>query len=134
MRSALQLPMLMIRPPSCMCLTAAWMATKTARTLTAKVRSKSLRLKASTWAKTPMPALLTRRSRPPNARRLIDGGGDGLGGRGVGLDRERLHPQRFRGRRGLTGLVGLADVRQRDVGPVAGQPPDDGGADAAAAA
>src|SRR5262245_27547397 len=61
-RSALQLPMLMTRPPLFMCLMTAWVATNTARTLIAKVRSKSSRLKRSIGAIAAIPALFTKMS------------------------------------------------------------------------
>ena len=65
MRSALVLLMLMMRPPSIMCAAAALDATKTPRTLTATVLSKSSSENWSTGPSSRTPALLTRMSSLP---------------------------------------------------------------------
>ncbi|MNG22077.1 hypothetical protein D3C84_1065250 [compost metagenome] len=72
MRSALVLPMLMMRPPSVMCLAAAWVAMNTLRTLMARVWSKSSSLKSASGATASTPALLTRISRRPKASTVAD--------------------------------------------------------------
>ena len=72
---------------------------------------------------------------PPNScDRSLDCRDHGFGVRAVGLDGQRPHAEALAAVRGLAGLVRLADVGQRDVGAFAGQPLDDGGTDAAAAA
>ncbi|MNP43097.1 hypothetical protein D3C76_1368970 [compost metagenome] len=63
--------MLMIRPPWPMCRAAACVATKTLRTFTARVRSKSSRLNSASGPTASTPALLTRMSRPPKASAVL---------------------------------------------------------------
>ncbi|MOA22415.1 hypothetical protein D3C78_1429690 [compost metagenome] len=65
MRSALVLPMLMMRPPLPMWCAASWEATNTLRMLTARVRSRSFRVSSSMLPHTSTPALLTRMSSRP---------------------------------------------------------------------
>ena len=65
MRSALVLPMVMMRPPSAMCRAASCAATKTARTFTPTERSKSSSDNWSSGAIFAMPALFTNTSIRP---------------------------------------------------------------------
>ena len=123
---------MMMRPPSCMCLSAAWVAMKTPRTLRSMTRSISSSVVSSNGFGMAVPALFTRMSsRPKVATRLFDRGCDGLGIGGVRLDRDRLSAgclDLFDHRRGGVGALGVGD---RDAGAVGGQALGDGGADSA---
>src|SRR6266850_2491001 len=64
-RSPRHEPIMMMRPPACMCLSAACVATKTPRTLTANTRSKSASVASSTFIGMTVPALFTSTSSRP---------------------------------------------------------------------
>ena len=122
----------MIRPPVFRCLSAACVATKTPRTLTAKTRSKSARVVSSTFAGHARAGVVHQHVEPAKCRdRPFDGVPDCIGGGGVRLDRDRLSASAFnlfdKGRR----CVRAFGVGEGDAGAIRGQAPGDRGADAA---
>lgn len=134
MRSALVLPMLMMREPSPMCRAASWVATNTLRMLMARVRSKSSSLKSSSGPTARTPALLTRMSRRPKVSTVLStawrmAAASALSARiaslAAGLGDAVLQ--------GL-GLGSGADVGEGDSGAFGCQALHDGGADAAGTA
>ena len=70
-RSPRHEPIMMIRPPVFRCLSAACVATKTPRTLTAKTRSKSARVVSSTGTGMTVPALFTSTSSRPRVATVL---------------------------------------------------------------
>jgi hypothetical protein len=125
--------MLTIRPPSLMCLIAAWVATKTARTLIAKVRSKSSRRKRSMGAIDAMPALLTRMSMPPNSVAVRSTAATTACASALSAWTATARTPSAFATRNRVGLVGLAHVGERHVRTAAREASDDRGADAPAA-
>src|ERR1700731_1958374 len=96
MRSEFVLPILMMRPPSFMCLTAACVAIKTARTLMASVRSKSASLKSSMGPMTAIRVVDENVNAAQFRQRAFDDGDHGTGISAVSLNGQGANSERLR--------------------------------------
>jgi len=123
MRSALQLPMFMMRPPSFMYLAAACVAAKTARTLIANARSKSESLISVNGPNTATPALLTRMSMPPRyTHSALDGANDCVRVGAIGLDGNGPNSRCLCSPGYFICSVRRTGIGERNVGTILGKP------------
>ncbi len=122
----------MMRPPSPMWRDASCTATKTARTFTATMRSKSSSENRSSGATTAIPALLTSTSRPPSVRTVSATAFFYRHGvAAVGADSHGAPACRLDGAHHFVGLLLRAGVGDGDGSTVKCEPPRDGRADPA---
>src|SRR5436190_15194758 len=137
MRSALQLPMMMMRPPS----SAALLHVLDGRLNRYK---HSTHIDCNCAIEVFQAKLVDRRHQTDAGvvdedidaaeflRGLVDGAGDGVRGHAVRLKGDCLYAEFPGGRRNSVRAIRLADIGQRDMDAFAGQTHDDGGANTAA--
>ncbi len=107
---------MMMRPPSGICLSAAWVVTNTPRTLISITRSSSSSVASSNGFGIAVPALFTSTSMRPKAfDNLIHSSLHGFGIRGVGLYRERLAAAALDGLDDRIGGLRILGIGNRDI-------------------